>query len=136
MRLGEREQRIERLDLAVSLYRSVLEIWTPERNPGEWAHAECGLVDALTVSGELRWDMRDLEEAAALAKTLLVNVVRYKQFEYEFIAKNRLDHVLRVLGRRVDIAETQENLGPSVSRSSRPAMTPATTGAAPGTATQ
>jgi tetratricopeptide (TPR) repeat protein len=100
MRLGERESGMARLEEAVQVYRAVLQEYTRERMPLDWAMTQNNLGTALMRLGERESGMARLEEAVQVYRAVLQEYTRERVPLDWAMTQNNLGIALMRLGER------------------------------------
>jgi tetratricopeptide (TPR) repeat protein len=98
--LGEQGGQAERLQEAVALYRAVLEEWTRERVPLDWARTQDNLGLALGALGEREAGTARLEEAVSAYRAALEEMTRERAPLQWARTQNNLGLALATLGKR------------------------------------
>ena len=98
--LGEREAGTERLEQAVDAYRAVLEVYTRERVPLDWAGTQNNLGTALASLGERETGTEHLEQAVDTYRAVLEVYTRERVPLDWAMTQNNLGAALMSLGER------------------------------------
>jgi tetratricopeptide (TPR) repeat protein len=107
--LGEREGAIERLQDAITAYRSSLKELSREEDPLDWAMAQNNLGIGLRSLGQRESDSKYLEEAAAVFKLALEERKRQRVPREWGRTQNNLGAALFLLGEREGGTERLED---------------------------
>ena len=106
--LGERENRTERLELAVNAYRAALEEFTRERTPLEWAGTQMNLGNAFWTLGERESGTERLEQATIAHRAALEEFTRERMPLDWARTQSNLGNALTALGERKSGTEKLE----------------------------
>ncbi len=98
--LGEQSGKDEPLNESVGLYQKVLDEWTREKVPLDWAATQNNLGNALFRLGERESGTRRLEEAVAAFRAAMEERTRERVPLDWAKTQNNLGNALRVLGER------------------------------------